>query len=56
MPRDKDDAKKSEKKEPKRELRDLPPKNDVKGGGQRPDRSEKRAPRTTGEIDFMNWD
>ncbi len=56
MPTDKPDPKNPETKEPKRELRDLSPKKDIKGGAQRPDRSEKRAPGPIGEIDFMNWD
>lgn len=45
-----------EAKKPK-ELRDLKPLKDVNGGGARKTPgSDKRAPRKTGEIDFMNWD
>lgn len=57
MPTDKPDPETPEKKEPKRRLRDLSPKKDIKGGAQQPGaRSEKRSPGSTGEIDFMNWD
>ncbi len=44
-----------EKKEPK-ELRDLKPKQDVKGGKQGNARADKRPPQRTAEIDFMNWE
>jgi hypothetical protein len=52
-----------EKKEPEakerkeaKELRDLKPKKDIKGGARNGGSSDKRPPRRTGEIDFMNWE
>ncbi len=39
-----------------RELRDLKPTKEVKGGTSKPGHGEKRPPAKTGEIDFMNWD
>ncbi len=44
-----------EEKKPK-ELRDLKPTKEVKGGARNGGGGEKRAPEKTGEIDFMNWD
>ena len=46
---------KTEKKNLK-ELRDLKPKNEVKGGVRKSSSTDKRSPSRTGEIDFMNWD
>jgi hypothetical protein len=50
--------KEPETKEKKREkeLRDLKPNKDVKGGVRSGDGNDKRSPRRTGEIDFMNWE
>lgn len=39
-----------------KELRDLKPAKEVKGGARNPAGNEKRPPAKTGEIDFMNWD
>lgn len=44
-----------EKKSPK-ELRDLKPTKDAKGGARSGHNGQKRSPARTGEIDFMNWD
>lgn len=52
----KDDSSAKQKKEPKIEVRDLKPKQDVKGGARNAGRDEKRSPTKTGEVDFMNWD
>ncbi len=39
------------------ELRDLEPEKDAKGGSARVKKdSEKRRPKHSGEIDFMNWE
>ncbi len=56
MATEKDDPKPEEKKDRKFEIRDLQPKKDVNGGAKQPTRVEKRTPRSTGEVDFMNWD
>jgi len=44
-------------KEKEKELiiRDLKPKDDVKGGAPAGKKDEKAAPRRTGEIDFMKY-
>lgn len=49
------DPEAKEKEEPK-EIRDLKPKKDVKGGARSGDNGDKRSPTRSGEIDFMNWD
>ncbi len=41
---------------PGKELRDLQPKKEVKGGVRNPRPPAKRPARKTAEIDFMNWD
>jgi len=37
-----------------KELRDLKPRKDVKGGARNHGRTDKRPP--SREVDFMNWD
>lgn len=37
-----------------KELRDLKPRKDVKGGARNQGRTDKRPP--SREVDFMNWD
>jgi len=44
---------KENKKEQK--IRDMTPKDDVKGGAPADKKDEKAAPRRTGEIDFMKY-
>ncbi len=55
MPEPKKDPEARVRREPK-ELRDLKPKQDVKGGAPKARQGEKPSPRRTAEIDFMNWD
>lgn len=55
MAEEKKDSESKERPEPK-ELRDLKPKKDVKGGAGKREANEKRSSGKTGEIDFMNWD
>ncbi|HEV8423417.1 MAG TPA: hypothetical protein VGQ40_08735 [Chthoniobacterales bacterium] len=52
----KEDAKLTEKKERKFELRDLKPTKEVKGGAAKPKTGEKGGPDRTVEVDFMGWD
>jgi hypothetical protein len=49
--REKEPKPKKENKEEEK-LRDLPPKNDVKGGAKKEESSGKRR---TGEVDFMQY-
>jgi hypothetical protein len=44
---------KENKKDPK--IRDLTPKDDVKGGAPNAKKDERPAPRRTGEVDFMKY-
>jgi hypothetical protein len=55
MAEEKKDSETEKSPEPK-ELRDLRPKKDVKGGAGKREGNEKRSAGKTGEIDFMNWD
>ncbi len=52
----KENSEGGQKKEPKLELRDLKAKKELKGGAGQKESTEKRRPKTTGEIDFMTWD
>ena len=45
-----------EKKKSKHELRDLKPKQEVKGGSGEAPRKPHPPPPKSGEIDFMGWD
>jgi hypothetical protein len=45
-----------EKKKSKLELRDLKPKQEVKGGSGEAPRKPQPPPPKSGEIDFMGWD
>ena len=42
-------------KEKELKIRDLKPKDDVKGGAPAGKKDEKAAPRCTGEVDFMKY-
>jgi hypothetical protein len=45
----------TKKKEKELKIRDLKPKDDVKGGAPDGKKDEKPTPRRTGEIDFMKY-
>jgi hypothetical protein len=45
----------TKEKEKELKIRDLKPKDDVKGGAPDGKKDEKPAPRRTGEIDFMKY-
>ena len=45
----------TEKKEKELKIRDLKPKDDVKGGTPDGKKDQKSAPRRTAEIDFMKY-
>ena len=53
MAEQKDNSEARDKKKLK-ELRDLKPRKDVKGGARNQGRTDKRPP--SREVDFMNWD
>ena len=56
MAEQKKDPATKERQAPK-ELRDLKPKKDVKGGGQNSKKGGgSRPPGSKGEVDFMGWD
>jgi hypothetical protein len=55
MPDETTESEPTKENEKERKIRDMTPKNDVKGGAPEGKKDEKAAHRRTGEIDFMKY-
>ena len=55
MPDETTESEPTKKNKNERKVRDITPKNDVRGGAPEGKKEEKPAPRRTGEVDFMKY-